>query len=51
MQQPHLNTHPGAGLEGCPYAKKSKQKVVRIIQSPDHFLFLLLLLLFLLLTP
>jgi hypothetical protein len=37
---------PGAALEGWPYAKKYKQKAARIMQDPDRFLFLLLLLVF-----
>jgi hypothetical protein len=41
---------PGVGLEGCLYAKKCKQKTARIMQDPDRFLFLLLLLIFWLLT-
>jgi hypothetical protein len=35
---------PGEALEGCLYAKKSKQKVVRTLAIPDHFSFLLLVL-------
>ncbi len=35
------------GLEGCLYANKHKQKVVRILHHPDHFSFLLLVLIFL----
>jgi hypothetical protein len=41
----------GAALQGCLHAKKSKQKVVRTLAIPDHFSFLLLVLIFFLLTP
>jgi hypothetical protein len=50
LQQPHPKAKPGVGLEGCLYANKCKQKTARIMQRPDRFLFLLLLLTFLLLT-
>jgi len=38
------------GLEGCLYPQKYKQKTARIMQYPDRFLFLRLLLTFWLLT-
>ena len=49
--QPHPKTQPGVGLEGCPYSKNNQQKTARIMQHPDRFLFLLLFLIFLWLTP
>jgi hypothetical protein len=33
-------TKPGAGLEGCLYAKNSSQKTARSMQHSDRFLFL-----------
>jgi hypothetical protein len=42
---------PGAGLEGCPYAKKQTKKVVRMLLHPNHFPFLLLFPIFFLLIP
>jgi hypothetical protein len=51
LQQPRpKHTKPGAGLEGCPYLKNNQQKTARIMHDPDRFLFLLLLLIFWLLT-
>jgi hypothetical protein len=50
LQQPHPNKHLGVGLEGCLYTKNKQQKTARIMQHPDRFLFLLLFLLFFLLT-
>jgi hypothetical protein len=46
LPQPRPNQKPGVALEGCLYAKKRKQKTARIMQDPDRFLFLLLLLIF-----
>jgi hypothetical protein len=51
LKQLHLNTEPGADLEGCLYAQNNKQKTARIMQHPDRFLFSLLFMTFLWLIP
>jgi hypothetical protein len=64
LQQPHPNNtcpgtaeaarcqgKPGAALEGCLYAKNSQQKTAPSMQHPDRSLFLLLISIFLCLTP
>ena len=42
---------PGVGLEGCSCSKTNQQKTALIIQHPNRFLFLLLVLIFVWLTP
>jgi hypothetical protein len=46
-----LHMYFGVAPEGCLYSKNNQQKAARILSLPNPFLFLLLFLIFLWLTP